>query len=147
MNRLSVWAGVVFCLFLFVFPAYAQEGELRFPESRSYSPGKVWLEWTSAERMGFVKGFIVGHSEGYQSACRVAEANNVVSKKTDSEFDPCLQKRHLFRREPPSYEQFVTDFYNRYPMDRDVPLRILLLQADEKSPEEVHQWLDRKSEQ
>ena len=44
------------------------------------------------------------------------------------------------------YEQFITDFYSRYTMDRDVPVRVLLQQADEKTPEELHQWLSQKPE-
>ncbi|HEX4921861.1 MAG TPA: hypothetical protein VFV92_14120 [Candidatus Bathyarchaeia archaeon] len=145
MKRPSVWAGTFSSLLVsFTFLAYGQERPLRFPESRSYSPGQVWLEWTPAERTGFVKGFIVGHGEGYQSGCRVAEANSINSRKTSDELDPCLQQRHLFRKEAPFYEQFITDFYNRYSMDRDVPVRILLLQADEKTPDDVHQWLAKK---
>lgn len=147
MKQSRVWATIISSLGLFLFfPAYAQEGHLRFPESRSYSPGKIWLEWTSAERSGFVKGFILGHGEGYDNACKVAEANSVASKKTDSEFDPCLQQRHLFGRKPSFYEQFITDYYNRYPTDRDVPVRVLLLQADQTTPDGVHQWLDKKSD-
>lgn len=147
MRRSSICASVAFFLPLyFVFSAYGQEGSLRFPESRSYSPGQVWLEWTSAERIGFVRGFIVGHGNGYQSGCRIAETNRTSSKKADNGFDPCLQQRHLFRREAPFYEQFITDFYNRYSMDRDVPIRILLLHADEKTADEVHHWLAKKSD-
>jgi hypothetical protein len=147
MKGPGVWTSIVFCLlFCFIFLAYGQDGPLRFPESRSYSPGKVWLEWTSAERTGFVKGFIVGHGDGYQSGCRIAETDRIGSpKKADDEFDPCLQQRHLFRKEIPFYENYITSFYNRYSLDRDVPLRVLLLQADEKNPEEVHQWLAKKS--
>jgi hypothetical protein len=147
VKRSSVWASMICCsLFCLVLPAYGQAGSLRFPESRSYSPGKVWLGWNSNERTGFVRGFIVGHGEGYQSGCRGAETNSTDSKASDNEFDPCLQQRHLFRREVPFYEQFITDFYNRYSMDRDVPVRVLLLQADEKTPSEVHQWLSKKSD-
>ena len=147
MKPSRVWATMLSCLLLsFILPAHGQERPLRFPESRSYSPGQVWLEWSPAERTGFVRGFIVGHGEGYQSACRVAEANSVASKKASDEFDPCLQQRHLFEKQAPFYEQFVTDFYNRYSMDRDVPVRVLLLQADAKTPDEVHQWLAKKPE-
>lgn len=147
MKRLSVWAGMFSSLLVcLVSLTYGQERPLRFPESRSYSPGQVWLEWTPAERTGFVKGFIVGHGEGYQSGCRIAGANSIGSRKTSNELDPCLQQRHLFRKEAPFYERFITDFYNRYSMDRDVPVRVLLLQADEKTPDDVHQWLAKKPE-
>jgi hypothetical protein len=147
MKRSGVCANVIFCsLLCLLLPAYGQVGRLRFPESRSYSPGQVWLGWSSAERTGFVRGFIMGHGDGYQSGCRAAETNSTESKMAANEFDPCLQQRHLFRKEAPIYEHFITDFYNRYPMDRDVPVRVLLVQADEKTPDQVHQWLAKKSD-
>ena len=146
MKRSGICASIVFFLATCICSACGQEGSLRFPESRSYSPGQVWLEWTSAERIGFVKGFIVGHGDGYQSGCRATETNRTSSKKAGSGSDSCLQQRHLFRKEAPFYEQFITDFFNRYSMDRDVPVRILLLQADEKSPDEIHQWLAKKAD-
>jgi hypothetical protein len=145
VKRSNVGVHAIFCSLLWVVvPAYGQAGSLRFPESRSFSPGKTWLEWTPAERTGFVKGFIIGHGEGYQSGCRVAETNSIGSRRAGNESKPCLQQRHLFRKEALFYEQFITDFYDRYSMDRDVPVRVLLLQADEKTPAGVHQWLTKK---
>jgi hypothetical protein len=116
---------------------------VRFPESRSYSPGKIWLGWSLSERTGFVRGFIVGHEEGYRQACTASGANNRATTSTTG-LDPCLEKRHLFKKDLSYYEQFVTDFYNRYTEDCDVPLRVLLLQADERTPNEVHEWLAKK---
>jgi hypothetical protein len=146
VKRSNVWLHVAVCLLLCtVSLAHGQAGSLRFPESRSYSPGKIWLEWTPAERTGFVRRFIMGHDQGYQSGCRSGETSHVSPKRADSSLDPCLQQRHLFGRDVAFYEQFITDFYSRYSTDRDVPFRVLLLQADEKNPDEVHQWLDKKS--
>lgn len=134
-------------ILLLCLPCYveSQAGSpsVRFPESRSYSPGRIWLEWSPSERTGFVRGFIVGHEEGYRQACTASVTNNRVTASTTG-FDPCLEKRHLFKKDLSYYEQFVTDFYNRYTEDRDVPLRILLSQADERTPNEVHEWLAKK---
>ena len=102
MKRSGVCAKVIFCsLLCLLLPAYGQVGRLRFPESRSYSPGQVWLGWSSAERTGFVRGFIMGHGDGYQSGCRAAKTNSTESQMAANEFDPCLQQRHLFRKEAP----------------------------------------------
>lgn len=147
MKRVMFWANaVVYLLLGMALQAQEQAGSARFPESRSYSPGEIWLGWTSDERTGFVRGFITGHGDGYQSGCRAAETNSADSGSASGDFDSCLQQRHLFRKEVQFYQQFITSFYNRYAMDRDVPVRVLLLQADEKTPEEVHQWLTKKSE-
>ncbi len=147
MKQSGICASIaIFLPLFFSFSTYAQEGSLRFPESRSYSPGQVWLEWTAAERIVFVRGFIVGHGDGYQSGCRNAETGRTTSKKAEDRSESCSQKRHLFRKQASFYEQFITDFFSRYTMDRNVPVRILLLQADEKTPDEVHQWLAKKSD-
>jgi hypothetical protein len=119
---------------------------LRIPESRSYSPGRDWLDWSAAERTGFIKGFIVGHGDGYQSGCRAVESDDTGSGSSKSQTGGCLQQQHLFRKDVPFYEQFITDFYNRYSMDRDVPVRVLLLQLDDKSPDDIHHWLEKKNE-
>ena len=145
MKRGRGWASIVTCLLLCsILPVSGQESSLRFPESRSYSPGKLWLEWSSGERVGFVKGFIIGHAEGYKSGCRTADTGD--SRRVGRGFDPCLQQRHLFQKDAQYYEQLITDFYNRYAMDRDVPVRVLLQQVNEKTPDEVHQWLAQKPE-
>lgn len=138
-SRLYLLLPVLLCG---VLQLNAQAGSLRFPESRSYSPGKLWLGWSPAERTGFVRGFIVGNVDGYRRACAISRA---VDTNPSDTADPCLKELHLFHHEPPYYEKFVTDFYKAHSEDRDVPLRILLLQADEKTPEQVHQWLATKS--
>jgi hypothetical protein len=122
---------------------YAQGGALRFPESRSYSPGKVWLGWSSAERTGFVRGFIIGENDGFRRACAISQASELRQATGD---DPCLKEQHLFHKDLPYYEKFVTDFYNEYSTDRDVPVRVLVVSADDKTPAQVHQWLAAKGE-
>lgn len=144
MKRVGIWASIFCSLFCLVLPVYGQAGSLRFPESRSYSPGKVWLGWSPAERTGFVRGFIIGHGDGYESGCRSAETNGSRSQVAANQLDPCLQHRHLFRKDAAFYEHFITEFYSRYAMDRDVPVRVLVLQADDKTPDEVHEWLAKK---
>jgi len=123
---------------------HAQAGTLRYPESRSYSPGKLWLEWNSSERTGFVRGFMVGDDDGYRRACAITSAS---SPHTDvaNDVDSCLKEQHLFHKDIPYYEKFVTDFYTTYKEDRDVPARVVLLQADQKAPEEVHRSLATRS--
>jgi hypothetical protein len=131
-------------LFCVVSPAHGQAGPARFPESRSYSPGKLWLQWTPSERTGFVRGFIVGHGDGYRQACNVSTAISPTPTKAE-DFDPCLKKQHLFERDLAYYEKFITDFYTQYSRDQDVPLRVLLLQADQRTIQEVHEWLSKTS--
>ena len=148
MNRPKVCACLLVLLVLCL--TWRVEGQTsnpsaRFPESRSYSPGKMWLEWNSSERIGFIRGFIVGDDDGYRRACNVATTNESQSSVATG-VGPCLEKRPLFKKDIGYYEKFVTDYYTRYSEDRDAPVRVILLQADQKTPEEVHQWLAKKSE-
>ena len=32
----------------------------RFPQTRTVSEAKVWLHWSAAERISFVRGFVIG---------------------------------------------------------------------------------------
>ena len=149
MNRFGPCVRVVLMLLVIVLLLLAMASQIvekgssraaRFPESRSYSPGAMWLKWSEAERTGFVRGFIVGHDDGFRSAC-LASVRTKGSSNIDDGTDPCLGKLHPFMKEVSYYERFTTDFYNRYPDDQDVPLRILLLQEDQRTAPEVHQWL------
>jgi hypothetical protein len=138
------------CLMLFLCVGSQLDGQsgsrtARFPESRSYSPGDMWLKWSPSERTGFVRGFIVGHDDGFREACTILVAANNAATSVNGGIDPCLVKLHLFKKDLSYYGQFITDFYNQHSEDRDVPLRILLLQADQRTPEEVHQWLGKQN--
>jgi hypothetical protein len=125
----------------------AQSGSqtARFPESRSYSPGHMWLKWSPSERTGFVRGFIVGRDDGFREACMISADANNAAISVNGGFGSCLERLHLFKKDLSYYVQFITDFYNQHSEDRDVPLRILLPQADQRTPEVVHQWLGKQN--
>ena len=110
----------------------------RFPESRSIEPGKIWLHWSQSERRGSVKGFLIAYREAYRQSC-VASA---IDSGTDDTL--CLARQQVFRREVAYYQSFVTEFYTRYPEDRDVPMRMLLMSADDRTQSEIHESLSKK---
>jgi hypothetical protein len=144
MSRVGLYARLIPMLLLCVtLQVDGQSGSktARFPETRSYSPGDMWLSWSPSERTGFVRGFIVGQNDGFRAACAISIDANTTSASVNQGIDPCLEKLHVFKKDLSDYGQFITDFYNKHSEDKDVPLRILLLQADQRTPEEVHQWL------
>jgi len=146
MSRVGLYLRLIPIFLLCVsLQADAQSGSqtARFPESRSYSPGDMWLNWSPSERTGFIRGFIVGHNDGFRAACAISIDANNASTNVNQGFDPCLEKLHLFKKELPFYAQAISDFYKQHSEDKDVPLRILLLQLDQRTPEEVHQWLKK----
>jgi hypothetical protein len=144
VNRAKLYIALLFTTLLCVqSKLHAQSAPLRFPESRSVSPGKLWLGWSSGERTGFVRGFLIGYDDGYRRACLTEAVKSQPSAAED--LDPCLKEQHLFHKDLTYYVKFVTDYYMRYSGDWDVPIRELLMQADQKTPDEVHQSLATKS--
>jgi hypothetical protein len=71
-------------------------------------------------------------------------ATGQISEK--NRYSLCLQPQHEFQSAINRYEEFVTAFYLDYPDDRDLPIRMLLKFADEKSLEQVHQWVNQPPE-
>jgi hypothetical protein len=149
MNRMKFYARLVPMLLLCVnMRLDGQSGSKtsRFPETRSYSPGDMWLSWSPSERTGFVRGFIVGQNDGFRAACTISIEANTDSTIVNQGSDACLEKLHLFKKELSDYSRFITDFYDKHSEDKDVPLRILLVEADQRTPEEVHQWLRKETQ-
>ena len=117
----------------------------RFPQTRTVSEAKVWLHWSAAERIAFVRGFVIG----YEQACREAATTS------DSQFS-CSERA---KRLPPSFSALVFDhqvgeysksmtaFYEAYPEDDDVPITELLesLAFNQETPVQVHNLLPPRS--
>jgi hypothetical protein len=129
--------------------AGGQEHASRFPESRGGFEGDLWMNWNNTQRNMFIRGFLVGHHEGFRRGCGTA----VVVTKPDTKgagpeetpIGRCLAGEQIFRREASYYEEFVTRFYTKYPEDRDLPLRTLIEDSEEKTPEQIHEWVSKAS--
>jgi hypothetical protein len=100
------------------------------------------MSWNHVQRDMFIRGFLVGHREGFRRAC-IATIDLVKStgKPDANGTSSCFASEQFFRKEVSYYENFVTDFYTKYPEDRDLPLRILIEDSEEKTPEQVHEWM------
>jgi hypothetical protein len=121
-----------------------QKHPSRFPDSRFVPEGDVWMSWNHSQRDMFVRGYIAGHREGYRLACRTAlKVMKPLETISESPFSQCMAGGQGFRKEISHYEKFLTEFYSKYPGDRDVPLRILLAEAEDKTLEQVHEWVSK----
>jgi hypothetical protein len=123
-------------------PAYHST---RFPETRSMSEAKLWLYWSSSERLSFVRGFVVAYRDGMLRGCRFAfEAFEHASGTSSAgkqilDSATCYQQKLQFDRDMEYYEHSVTAFYKAYPEDDDVPIRLLLEElAAHKNPADIH---------
>jgi len=111
----------------------------RFVESKGRLQGEIWLGWGSNARVQFVRGFLTGYDDGWQGAC----GNGVTGLTGDRErLESCQGAAHPFHRVSDAYYvNFLTHFYLSYPEDRDIPMRMLIHFADEKTAEQVHEWV------
>src|SRR4051794_15562671 len=51
-------------------PAYRRT---RFPQTRTDSEAKLWLHWNAAERLAFVRAFVIGYRKGKDEGCAATE--------------------------------------------------------------------------
>jgi len=120
----------------------------RFPETRSINEAKLWLDWSKDERLAFVKGFVIGYKDGAVIGCRTAfgafdrHTSSVGIKGQPLDSSICFSENARFDRTVEYYEDAVTFFYQTYPVDDDVPIRVLIEEfSAHKTPEEVHNSL------
>jgi hypothetical protein len=120
----------------------------RFPETRSMNEAKLWLHWSRAEQLAFVRGFVIAYKDGALRGCRMAfDALDHYTTSADNKSQPpdasiCFSESARFDRTVEYYEDSVTSFYKTYPDDDDVPIRFLIeeLSAHE-TPLQIHNAL------
>jgi len=124
----------------------AEPGRARFPASRTVLQGEYWLTLATPVQSWFVEAALVGYRVGYDEGCEDAAASRGGRRAGEAmkpERNGCPNGGR-FRNEALRYSQQMTDFYTRFPDDRDLPLAYLihtLLGRKPKTLEEIHQWV------
>jgi hypothetical protein len=119
-------------------PALASSGtEVAPPFS-----AEMWLKWDKSSRIAFVLGNLRGHWDGVMDGCgdaiRAVRSLPGISGFTDEAADKmrldCGKYQKPSNRAIESYEEVVTNFYNRYPEDRIIEIQdvLRLLEGDPK---------------
>jgi hypothetical protein len=148
----SILIALLWCsLFISLSCSRQQGGEYqttRFPETRSVNEAKLWLHWSRDERLAFVKGFVIAYKDGVVKGCRIVfDASDRVTSSADikgqlPDSSICFSENGRFDRTVEYYEDSVTSFYRTYPVDDDVPIRVLIEEfSTHKTPAEVHNSL------
>lgn len=122
-----------------------QRRSLPFPDAKGgpgdVAQGDLWMRWSTDRRLGFVQGFLEGSRSAYVLACGNAEslAPSVPNLNSDclAQFPPAPLKAS-------EYVRLVTDFYSKYPRDRQLTIRRLIIKLSEPDMTVVgvHKWLD-----
>ncbi|MGO9275169.1 MAG: hypothetical protein ACLQOO_33860 [Terriglobia bacterium] len=119
----------------------------RFPASRgTTTPGELWLTWLTPVRVWFVEAALTGYTVGYDEGCSdaIAAMRGLPATGRQASEDVC-PNRGKFRNNAMHYAEQMTEFYKRYPEDRDLPLAYLtrmLLGRKPKTLDEIHQWVN-----
>jgi hypothetical protein len=115
------------------------------PEAR-VGPGDVgegnwWIGWSPDHRLGLVQGLLEGSYWGYFNACTEA---SVIARSLPDLGDKCLAHIPAAHLKSEEYVALITEFYSKYPQDRALPIRRLLMKLLEPkmSVDGVHKWLD-----
>lgn len=114
------------------------------PGQRVLREGDTWLKWSHDAQEEYVWGFSAGYAAGYEKACRVMDGLSNGPEGTDLENDPlkkCFAKEVVLSRGVGYYVDAVTDFYTRYPGNRDIMIGEVLEQlARGLTVDQVHRY-------
>jgi hypothetical protein len=109
---------------------------------RAWHQGDAWMKWSRDSRENFVFGYISGYSTAYGNVCRQMAVEPNVKVKPGYENLPmnvCLQGQLDFSKGTEYFVKNITDFYARYPGDRDIEIYEVVEQlADNLSLEQIH---------
>jgi hypothetical protein len=120
----------------------------RFPQTRTISEGKVWLDWTDSERLAFLRGLAIGYRQGNSDVCNeVAGLNATPADCQRADQLPPSGSALIIDDAVNAYSKSMTAFYENHAEDDDVPLTVLFkwLVFERKSPTEVHNLLPSRS--
>jgi len=103
---------------------------------------EMWLQWDKTARKAFVLGNIRGHWDGVMDGCGDAKRavrslpgiSGFTAEVADEMRLDCGKHYKPSNRSIESYEEVVTNFYNRYPEDRIIEIQdvLRLLEGDPK---------------
>jgi hypothetical protein len=122
--------------------ALASSGSRAGTEVAPPFSAEMWLKWDKSSRIAFVLGNLRGHWDGVMDGCgdaiRAVGSLPGISGFTEEAADKmrldCGKYQKPSNRAIESYEEVVTNFYNRYPEDRIIEIQdvLRLLEGDPK---------------
>jgi hypothetical protein len=108
---------------------------------RTCCEGDAWLKWNQNRREAYVRGYIIGYTDGFVRACE--EAASFAPRPTRPGFDnfpvnKCLDRKWNFSKGI-DLSKDITAFYKRYPENRNLFFEEILEQLGQgKSLEYIH---------
>jgi hypothetical protein len=110
--------------------------------TRSCCEGEAWLAWSTREQNNYVLGYMLGYSRGFVEGCNAAAPSMATTNATGLENDPLRNCRHKvpdFSAGSERFVQSITEFYRRYPSDREIYItEVIDTLASGLSIEQIH---------
>ena len=104
--------------------------------------GEQWLRWSDDIRQTYVLAFTLGYSKGYVQGCDLGTRGMPPDSKPGIGNDPrqhCLHTGLDFSKGTDFFVKSITEFYERFPTDRDIYVEELIqCFASGLSVEEAH---------
>lgn len=112
---------------------------------RTGGQGKLWLSWSPERRQGFSGGYLWAYDVGFRQAClayfTASPPKSMTLDLKDSPLQKCAVRELQYSKGPDRYAALITDYYEKYPDDVDLPITWLFQafsEQENKSPEEIH---------
>ncbi len=106
--------------------------------------GDLWLKWKHSVRESYVWGYTEGYTKGNMDGCKQARKDSPSEIKSAHENEAgheCSQQQPDFSKGSDYLVKSVTDFYIRYPKDRDIYIdEILDLLGKGLTLEQIHNY-------
>jgi hypothetical protein len=105
--------------------------------------GDMWVKWTEEHREDYVRGYILGHAEGYTDACYTAMKywpSPIILSNKNNPLSKCLKEMPDFSRGPEYFANQITELYSTYPQDRILLITEALGElVNGKSIQDIHE--------
>ena len=122
-------------------------------ENEPQTPAALWSSWSKEARAGYVWGYVSGFREGKQVACSFFEERITPNMPREAVPPENLPKATCLAAMPEfttpylqAYVDAITDYYAKYPHDRQAGLPRLLLEMASPpglSVDQIHEKLTR----
>jgi hypothetical protein len=132
-RALLVSFGLMLAFIMHTMPAAGQ---------RQWHQGDTWLKWKHNVREGYVFGYFVAYDQGHKDGCKqgiesaAEKAGSAIVRNSEL---ACSQQDLNFSKGTEFYVKAITDFYVRYPEDREIDIgEVLPLLLKGLTLDEIH---------
>jgi len=93
---------------------------------RVWHQGDMWLKWGHDAREAYIFGYLNGYRDGHGDGCKQLLTGDAPSHQTD-QVERCRDTEEIdYSKGTTYFDNLLTDFYKRYPGDRELDIQEVL---------------------